>query len=58
MIGLNDWEVRELYEKQISIGLAMVHAQDVYLFALKRVMEGWFGRSGIAIDCGDVFDYR
>ena len=53
--ALNDEQLIEAYHKHIRLGLTGVHAQAVYVLALKKVMKNRFGKDIIAV-AGGVID--
>ncbi|MFT6795008.1 MAG: hypothetical protein ACJART_000139 [Maribacter sp.] len=53
--ALNDEQLIEAYHKQIRLGLTGVHAQAVYVLALKKLMKNRFGKDCIAL-AGGVLD--
>ena len=52
---LSDKELDEVYQKQVRSGITGVHAQAVYLMALRKAMIERFGRSPISAE-GRVID--
>lgn len=52
----SDQELIEAYQQQLKTGITGVHAQAVYLLALRAVMKERFGKSPITLDDGNVID--
>ncbi len=53
---LSDQELIEAYHRQVRCGITGVHAQAVYLLALRKVMGERFGGSPITLEDGGVID--
>lgn len=52
---LNDKGLIERYHRQMKLGLTGVHAQAVYVLALRKVMKDRFGKDLIPFE-GGVLD--
>jgi hypothetical protein len=52
----SDQELNEAYQRQARCGMTGVHAQAVYLLALKEVMEERFGESPVTLEDGGIID--
>ena len=53
---LSDQELVEAYQRQARCGITGVHAQAVYLLALRKVMIERFGESPINLEDGGIID--
>ena len=51
-----DQELIEAYHRQVRCGITGVHAQAVYLLALRTVTGARFGGSSITLEDGGVID--
>jgi len=52
--NLNDEGLIEAYHRQMRLGMTGVHAQAVYVLALKKVMKGRFGKDFIPLEGGVI----
>jgi len=52
---LTDESLIEAYHKQMRLGMTGVHAQAVYVLALRKVMKDRFGKDFISFE-GGVLD--
>lgn len=50
----SDQELIEAYHREARIGITGVHAQAVYLLALRTVMKERFGESPVTLEDGGV----
>ena len=48
----------EAYHRQVRCGITGVHAQAVYLLALRKVMGERFGNSPITLEDGCIIDFN
>jgi hypothetical protein len=53
-LALSDQELLDSYTRQVRTGLTGVHAQAVYLLALRKVMKERFGESPVTLGDGGV----
>lgn len=53
--ALNDEGLIEAYHRQMKLGMTGVHAQAVYVLALKKVMKDRFGKDFIPV-AGGIID--
>jgi hypothetical protein len=53
--NLNDKRLIEAYHREMRIGMTGVHAQAVYVLALRKVMKDRFGKDIISFE-GGVLD--
>ena len=52
--ALNDEQLIEAYHKQIRLGMTGVHAQAVYVLALKKLIKNRYGKDIIAVAGGGI----
>lgn len=55
LTALSDEKLIEAYYREVNLGITGVHAQAVYVLALRKVMKERFGKNFIAAD-GEVLD--
>lgn len=53
--ALNDEQLIEAYYREVNLGMTGVHAQAVYVLALKKVMKDRFGKDIIVVE-GEIID--
>ena len=51
---LNDEKLIEAYYRQMRLGMTGVHAQAVYVLALRKVMKDRFGKDFISFERGMI----
>ena len=51
---LNDKRLIEAYHKQMKLGMTGVHAQAVYVLALRKVIKDRFGKNFISFEGGVI----
>ncbi len=51
---LSDEKLIEAYYREIRIGMTGVHAQAVYVLALRKLMKGRFGKRVISLEGGVI----
>jgi hypothetical protein len=53
---LSDKELIKAYHRQVRTHITGVHAQALYLLALRKVMKQRFGKSPITLKDGSILD--